>query len=137
MLIREATIEDVLKVAETSISRSCAKQQPDVIDHVFALEHEDVVLAVGGLKLLNLSTAWCWFLMTENARDNIVSVYRHIRNWLDELVKLHNLKRLMAAVEIDFEEGQRTVKHLGFVQESVMPCFVGDKAALMFVRLEG
>lgn len=135
MQLREATVEDLVEVARTSISRGCSGKQPEVIDYVFALEHDGVVMVVGGIKLITLTTAWMWFDMAKCAEGHILAVYRIIRDWMDELIRLHKLERVMAAVEIDFEKAIRTVEHLGFVLESTMPRFFGNKPGLMYVRL--
>lgn len=135
MNFRETTKEDLEFVADNSVSRGVLKRQPECIDFCYTLEHEGKVLGIGGFRLINLTTAWCWFDLTHLASEHIIVVYRTIKEWTEIFVKEHNLKRLQAYVECDFEEAIRTAGHLGFKQESVMKSFMGDKDAYLFVRI--
>ena len=135
MLIRNATPTDIKAVAVMSISRG-NKEFPESVDHVYAAEHDGAVLGVGGIKLMTPTVAWCWMDWSEGIRGHMIPIYRMVWDWLDTLVKLHGLKRLMAAVECDFPEAIRTVEHLGFHQESIMLNWNGDKSAYLYVRLE-
>ena len=133
MKLREATEADFRFVAEYTISHG-PKECPTIIDFVYALEHEGKVLGVGGVKLLNETTAWAWFDLTVFARAHIKTVYRTIRDWMDTLMKTHRIKRLMAAVECDFPEAVRTAEHLGFHLEGEMENFFGDKPGYCYVK---
>ena len=134
MQIREATNEDLKEAAESSVSRGL-KENPASIDHVYCLEHGGKVLAVGGLKMMNCTTAWCWMNWTQAALENQIATFRIVREWLDKLVELYGLRRLMAAVEVDFPNAVRTIEHLGFTRECVMPCWDGDKSAYLYARV--
>lgn len=135
MKFRETTQEDLDFVADNSISRGIQKRQPEQIDYCFTLEHEGGVLGIGGFRLINTTTAWAWLDMTHLAGSHIIVCYRVIKEWTDLFVKEHGIKRLQAYVEVDFEEAIRTVKHLGFEEESIMKNFMGDKDAFMYRRL--
>jgi len=137
MILRNATAEDVVQVSQDSMSRGCLDRQPEVVDFVYALEHEGVVLGIGGVKLLNPHTAWCWFDLSRAARKHIVAVFRRIRDQLDALSRVHGIGRMMAAVDASFPEAIRTARHLGFEQESVLKDFFGKgKDGLLFVWLK-
>ena len=133
MIFRQAVQNDLEEVAKDSISRG-PKENPVAVDFISALEHEGKVLAVGGIRMMNATTAWAWFNMSVHARAHIRSVYRVVSEWMDVLAKTHGIRRMMAAVEPDFPEAIRTVEHLGFQQESVMANFFGDKFGYLFVR---
>ena len=137
MNFRESTPEDIKFVADRSISRSIAKHQPEQIDYCYTLEHEGVVLGVGGFRLINLTTAWCWTDWTYLTGEHITTCYRVVKEWIDVFVEEHKLKRLQCYVETDFEEGIRMVTHLGFKKEFEKPMknFVGDKDAFLFIRI--
>jgi len=136
MNLRNATEADLRFVAEHSISHG-PKECPSSIDFVYALEHDGDLLGVGGIKLLNATTAWAWFDLTEYARHHMKDTYRVIRDWMEKLMKTHNLTRLMAAVECDFGEAIRTAEHLGFHIEGVMENFFGDKSAYCYAKFAG
>lgn len=135
MEFREARKEDLDFVANHSISRG--KPNADCIDYVYTLEHEGEPIAVGGFKLMNYDTAWCWINLTYISKSHIIIVYRVIKEWIDIFVKEHNLTRLQATVECDFEEAIRMIEHLGFERESIMKKYVEGRDAYMYVRLRG
>jgi RimJ/RimL family protein N-acetyltransferase len=92
---------------------------------------------MGGFKLMNYDTAWCWIDITDVAGKHTFSMYRVIKEWISKFVKDHGLKRIQATVECDFEEAIRMVRHLGFKKESIMKNYVNGKDAFMYVRFGG
>jgi len=133
---REAIQSDLEYMADHTISRGCFKEQPEMLDYVYALEHGGKLLAVGGMKIVTPTVAWAWVDLSEHAKDNIRKVYRTMKEWLAIMMKDHGIKRLMAAVECDFVEAINTVEHLGFSQESIMLRWTKEgKPAYMYVRL--
>lgn len=135
MKLRDATQQDLTTVAGRSVSRGCFGEMPTVIDYVYALEHDGELLGVGGIKMMNATTAWAWVDMTDLALKHKIVAYQTIRDWMDRLVKLNGIRRLMAAVDTEFEEGIRMAEHLGFERESLMLKWSGDKPAHMYVRI--
>lgn len=137
MNFRELKQEDIEAVKDDSISRGILSKQPEVIDFSYALEHEGKILGIGGIRLINLTTAWCWLDFTHYAGEHIITVYRVIKEWTEILVKDKGIKRLQAYIEMDFPEAIRIVEHLGFYRESTMPKFVGNKSAYLYVKYFG
>ena len=135
MKFRETTQEDIDYVSNHSISRGIFKHQPEQTDYIYTLEHDDKPLGVGGFRLINQSTAWCWVDLTHQSGNHIISVYRVIKEWIDIFSEEHKLRRLQCYVEQDFEDARRMVQHLGFHKESIMKNFMGSKDADMYVRL--
>ena len=135
MEFRETTQEDLDFVADHSVSRGILKRQPECIDYCFTLEHEGKPLGIGGFRLINLTTAWCWLDMTDRAGSHIIPAYRVVKEWMDIFVKEHGIKRLQAYIAPDFPEAVHMVQHLGFEKESIMKNFMGDKDASMYVKL--
>lgn len=133
----ELTQADIDAVKGNSISRGILSKQPQEIDFSYALRHEGKVLVIGGIRLINTTTAWCWVDLTHHAGERIITVYRAIKEWMEILCRDKGIKRLQCYVEIDFEEAMRLVKHLGLRYEFTMPYFVGKKPAYMFVRFFG
>ena len=103
-------------------------------EYSYSLEHEGKLLASGGFRLINLTTAWTWFDQSHHAGHHIVSVIRVVKEWLDIFVKEHGILRVQAYVECDFPEAVRTVEHLGFHQECTMKNFIGTKPAFLYVK---
>ncbi len=137
MKFRELKQEDIDAVKNDSISRGVLSKQPEIIDFSYALEHEGKILGIGGIRLINLTTAWCWIDLTHYAGKHITTVYRVIKEWTEILVKDKGIKRLQCYIETDFPEAIRIVEHLGFYQESVMRKFVGNKPAFLYVKYFG
>jgi len=135
MKIRETTQSDMDFVANNSVSRGIAKFQPEQIDYCYTLEHEGEILGIGGFRLINLTTAWCWTDWTHLSSKHTIVGYRVVKEWMDIFVREHGIKRLQAYIEPDFPEAIRMVEHLGFKKESVMKNFVGDKDVYLYVRI--
>lgn len=135
MIFREATANDLEYVAKHSISKGI-KEFPTSVDHVYTLEHEDDILGIGGFKLLNEYTAWCWMDWTNAALVYKISTYRVTKEWLNKFRKDFGLKLLMAAVREHFAEAIRTVTHLGFEKSVKLPKFFGDEDGILYI-LEG
>jgi hypothetical protein len=135
MLLREIRQSDIDFLKNHSINRSSGMKIQQQIDVRIAIEENGICLAIGGLQTVNDTTAWCWLDMSDEAGKYIIIVYRIIKTWLDEMVVKMGIKRLQAYVEVDYEEGHRMVKHLGFNFEKTMPCFIGDKSADLYSRI--
>jgi hypothetical protein len=135
MIFRQMNQKDVEYMKNHSVSRGILKNQPDNIDFCYALEHEGKLLGIGGLRLINPTTAWCWVDMSDNAEGHIITVYRTIKKWMYEFVELKKIKRLQAYIEPDFPKAVRMAQHLGFYKESIMTKFIGDKDAYLYVRI--
>lgn len=134
MEFRELKQEDIEAVENDSISRGILSKQPETIDYSFCLEHEGKILGIGGIRLINLTTCWCWLDLTHYLSEHIVTAYRVISEWMEILAKDKGIKRMQCYIEVDFPESVRMVKHLGFAQESIMPKFVGEKSAYLYVK---
>ncbi len=137
MIFRETTQEDLAFVADHSVSRGIAKHQPECIDYMYTLEHEGKPLGIGGFRLINLTTAWCWVDQCDLAGEHITTFYRTMKEWLDIFAKEHKIKRAQAYIETDFEQAIRLVQHLGFEYESTMQNFVGNQPAYLYVKFYG
>ena len=135
MEFRLATGKDFVYVSEHSVSRGIQKYAPEQAEFCYTLIHEGIPLGIGGFRLINKTTAWCWVDMTHHAGKHLTVAYRTIKEWIDVFAKEHNVKRLQAYVECDFTEAIRMVQHLGFTKESIMKNFMGDRDAFMYVRI--
>lgn len=135
MKFREAKQKDLDYVTNNSISRGVIGKKFESIDYCYTLEHDGKILGVGGFRLINSVTAWCWLDMTQDSKSHIIVCYRVIKEWIDVFVKEHELKRLQAYVRISFDKGTRMAEHLGFEQEFTMKDFMPEGDAIMYRRL--
>lgn len=135
MRIRELTIEDYDYVCEYGINRGVIKNQPEQLEYSYTLEHEGKVLVIGGIKLINHTTAMCWIALTCWAKEHIIDSYRVISEWMELICKEKQIRCLLAFVDAGFEAGERTVLHLGFDRKCRIDSFNGDSPADLYVRL--
>lgn len=135
MLFREMTQQDVEFMKDHSISRGILKSQPEQTEFNYALEHEGKLLIIGGIRLINLTTAWCWVDLSTESGKHLIVIYRAIKEWILELVKEKGLKRLQCYIEPDFPEAVRMIQHLGFEKESIMEGFLPNGDALLYRRI--
>jgi RimJ/RimL family protein N-acetyltransferase len=135
MIFREAQEDDLDYISYHSASRGIQSKCPEQIDYLYTLEHENEPLGVGGFRLINHTTAWCWVDLSEGAHKHIIATYRVIKEWIDTFAEAHKLRRLQAYVEEDFPEAIRMVEHLGFERESTMKNFIEDKSCYMYARI--
>jgi hypothetical protein len=129
------TLEDVKYLEDNSVSRGIFKNTPEVTDYSYSLEHEGILLASGGFRLINNTTAWCWLDMSHHAGSHIQTLYRVISEWMEEFIKDKGIKRLQAYIDPLFPEGIRLVQHLGFERESNMTNFYGNRDAYLYRKL--
>lgn len=135
MLFRAMTTEDYEYLKDHSASRGIFKNTPDVTEFSYSLEHDGKLLASGGYRLINETTAWAWIDLTHDAGNHILSLYNATKKWTEEFVKDKGIKRLQAYIDPNFPEAIRLAQHLGFERESNMKNFYGDRDALLYVRL--
>lgn len=133
MEFREVRQSDIDYMIENSINKDL--KQLRAVDYIYTLEHEGIPLLVGGFRLINDTTAWCWADISHEASKHTTMMYRVIKEWIDKFTKEHNIKRLQAAIRCSNPEARRMVKHLGFQQESVMPYFFGDESGYMYRKI--
>jgi hypothetical protein len=134
MEFRETTQEDYDYAQDHSVSDP-EKNHPEQAEYLYTLEHDGFPLMVGGFRMINATTAWCYVDLTDRAGLHVIELYRTMRDWINVWAKDHKVKRLQAYVRTDFPEGVRLVEHLGFERESIMKNFIGDKDATMYRRI--
>jgi RimJ/RimL family protein N-acetyltransferase len=127
--------EDLEFMKDNSESRGIQKHEPVQITYQYTLDDDGVILGVGGFRLINQHTAWCWVDLTSIGKRQAIATYRVIKEWIDIFVDEHDLKRIQAYVDPEYEAAIRTVEHLGFKKESIMEKFLGNRDAFMFVRV--
>ncbi len=138
MKFREMTFEDLAFVEEHSLYKENAdKEHPERIDFDFVLEHDNYILAAGGFRIINKTTAWAWIELTEYIKkEHLITTYRTIKEWHEIWCKIKKIYRLQAWVRSGFEEGKRLAEHLGFEKEFKMKDFLGpEKDAWMYVKI--
>ncbi len=134
MEFRQATEADLKFVAENSLYPLTGKEKTET-DFVYALDHGDYVLGIGGFRMITPTTAWAWIELTDYVGSHLVPTYRVISEYMTIFCKTHRIHRLQAWVAKEFTEGLRVVRHLEFEEEYLMKGFLGKgKDAIMFVK---
>ena len=135
MIFREMLQSDIDFVKDHSVSRGILGKQPERTDYCYALEHEGKILGIGGIRLINMTTAWAWVDITDCAGEHIIVGYRVIKEWMDILTKEKGIRRLQAYIDPDFPEAVRMIEHLGFEYEFTMKDFLPNGDAYMYKRI--
>jgi hypothetical protein len=135
MELVELEQSDIDYLKDHSISRGIFGKLPARCEWSYALRHEGQTLMAGGVVLITHTTAWIWADLSDKAHDHMIIAYRVMRDWITLIAQNHGIRRMQAYVMVGFEEGERTIEHLGFHEEKpVMPNFVDDKPAALWVR---
>ena len=134
MNFRIATDKDFKFMQEHSTDKDFYKECPEQVEYDFVLEHNDDILGVGGFKMINNTTAWCYFDLSDKVENHLIVCYRVIKEFTDIFCKEHGIFRLEAYVKVGFEAGMRTVEHLGFSYEHRMLKFIGQAPADLYVK---
>lgn len=135
MKIREGTPFDIEAIRDKSISRGIMKQQEGKGDFIYTLEHQGLILGVGGIRMINDVSAWGWVTISEDAKVHIIPCYRILKEYMELIVKEMGIIRLQAYVDPDFPEAIRMIQHLGFEKESVLENFLPNGNAFLYKRI--
>lgn len=82
----------------------------------------DEVLACSGVVRVWPGRDMAWALISAHAGKRFVKIYRAIKRFLE----LHPTRRVEATVDVDFEEGHRLMKMLGFEYEGLVRAYMPD-----------
>lgn len=69
---------------------------------------------VGGIVMANVHRGEAWAIIDQNCREQFLFIHRAVEKFLNNC----GVKRVEAAVEVDFEAGHRWVEALGFKLEA-------------------
>jgi len=98
----------------------------------WTVEHDDVVLGIGGLLPQWDNRAIVWALLAANIGHHFPAIHRSVRRFL----VASPYRRIEAHVDVGFKEGIRWMKMLGFECEAYMKAFRPDGAdMLLFSRV--
>ncbi len=124
MIFREAINEDFDVMPKSELV--------EYVNHVYTLEDNGKPIMVGGFRMINKTSAWCWVELGDTD-GHITTMYRTIKEWIDAFIEIHEIERLQAFVRMN-DKAIRLVEHLGFQKESIMKNFFGDEDAFMYAR---
>ena len=144
MEFRQLIKSDIEYMKEHSTKDAFYKEMPAQADFDYALDHNGDILGIGGFRMINNTTAYCWFDLSDKSKEHTIACFRCIKEWIDGYTfdgKYHpgfcetmGILRLEAYVKVGFEEGVRTIEHLGFSYEHRMLKFIGQEPADLYVR---
>ena len=135
MRIREGTPFDLEAIKDKSISKGIMTQLEGKGDFIYTLEDRDIILAVGGIRLINEVTAWIWVNISEDAKVHLIPFYRVMKEYMETIAEKMKIIRLQAYVEPDFPEAIRMIQHLGFERESILENFTPKGNAFLYKRI--
>jgi hypothetical protein len=144
MNFRQSKPEDFIYIRDNALYPFQNDKEPlDKVFFEYTFEHDAVILGSGGFQILTDATAQCWVQLTKYAATPVIpnlctmaECMRRIKEYIEIFCETHNIIRLQAWVDCEFEEGRRLVDHLGFHKEVRMMDFMGKgKDAWLYVRL--
>ena len=133
-MLRDATQEDYEYIASHSISRGLCGKGPDQIDYIYTLEIDDVIMGIGGFRILNLATAYVWIDLSHDAAHHTLTLVKTLKATMASFVEEHKLRRLESHVSVDFPEAIRLLQHMGFTRECVIKNYMPDSDAFLYKR---
>ena len=100
---------------------------------VWTIEHNNDVLCVCGLSPQWTNRAVAWAVLSETAGKYFIKLHRIIRKLFNSV----DYRRIEATVDIDFKQGHRWMRMLGFEPEGYMKAYTptgGDQILYARVR---
>lgn len=91
--------------------------------NAWTLRVGDTIVGSGGLVVLWKGVAHAWIIPTPHIATYPKATMAAIARKLKELVRTHQLRRVQADVQTDFEVGRRFIERFGFKPEGEMPGF--------------
>lgn len=101
-------------------------------DLVWTAEHDEKVIAMGGIVPIWRNRAHAWMWMSEESGKHMLGIHRGVKKFLTH----SNFTRIEATVNIGFKPGTRWMKMLGFELEGYMRAYDPNGAdMLLFARV--
>jgi len=93
----------------------------------------DEVLACAGVMNIWEGRVLAWALISDNAGKRFVRIVKAIKRFIDA----HQAVRIEATVDVDFEEGHRLMKILGFEYEGTARKYLPDgRTVCLYARIK-
>ena len=84
----------------------------------FTLMADGVIVGCGGVMMREQGKGEAWIIATPLISKYRKTVFKLIRNVLGEIINEYKLRRVEALCPGKYTEGQRLLKHLGFINET-------------------
>lgn len=97
-----------------SYSREESMERTAALPHSYSVLHEGVVLLTGGVMPYWDNRGEAWAVFNQDCKKHFLTLHNIAKRFFE----ICPIKRIEAAVEIDFEPGHRWVKALGFQKEA-------------------
>lgn len=96
----------------------------------FSLWHRNRCLGAVGVIKQWKNRAFVWCLLDEQAKHHLLGITRHIQFQLEQLT----IKRLETTCEVNFPQGERWLKLLGFEKECLAKSYMTDSRDIYIYR---
>ncbi len=140
MIVRDWKKEDIgrIKVQESQLDILGSLDDLDIeplakIGLVKTIEQDNNVLCVLGLSPQWTNRAIAWAVLSETSGNHFIKLHRIARN----LFNSFDFRRIEATVDVNFKQGHRWMKMLGFEPEGYMKAYTptgGDQILYARVR---
>ena len=123
MQFRETTQEDLDYVSqnpfEGAVKNYPYQEVPD--SNTYTAIFEGLIVGVGGLVIHWEGVAEVWLMLTDNCKKDGfhgVIALTAIKDKMEELIKINNIRRAQATVRIDFPQAIKMIEFFGFKNET-------------------
>ena len=99
------------------------------------IRHNQKIIACGGLLNLSPWRGEFWSVMGKYSGDHMVCIARKAKNMIEEAQEI-GVHRLESIIDIDFKEGHKWMKLLGFTPDGILRCYNQNKSdVLMYSKV--
>jgi len=140
MIIRDLQDGDIEYVRENPLE-GAVKNYPKMTPTppAFTVIFEDKIVGVGGMIILWDYVGEMWLMLTADCkREGIFGIiaFQAIKDKVDELIRVHKMRRVQCTVRVDFPKAQSMVEALGFEFEGLMRAYTPDNCSVyLYARI--
>lgn len=92
-------------------------------------------VGAAGVKTINARTVEGWAILAENSKHHTKSIIRAVDLFIKSYFNHDVVGRFQATVKMDFPEGHRFAKLLGFTPEGILKNYDEGKDFMMYARI--
>lgn len=96
---------------------------------------EGKVVGAAGVRQLNAKTYEGWAILAKDSKPYAKSIIRAVDLFIKNMFEFDAADRFQATVRMDFAEGHRFAKILGFTPEGILKNFEFGKDFMMYSRI--
>jgi hypothetical protein len=116
MELKQEYVDEVFRTEDGLLQLEYAAERGDA----FTLMHEGRILCVGGVSMVWPGVGQMWLIPSQYVNDYSLVFVRTVRNFLESMMKSHELHRMQAVISSELPNGEKWIRGLGFQKEGKM-----------------